>query len=112
MLTVLSTALAGAAPIIGGQGAFKYQYMPDLLKAPAGANMVNCHGLVTGAHLASRPKRILRRALCSSAACRCADAASPPRRCMVSPSAVAAAAATAAAAAACAPAQIRTRTST
>jgi hypothetical protein len=64
MLTVLSTSLAGAAPIIGGQGAFKYQYMPDLLKAPAGANMVNCHGLVTGAHLASRPKRILRRALC------------------------------------------------
>jgi hypothetical protein len=37
----------GADPIIGGQGDFKYQYMPDLLKAPAGASLTNCHGLVT-----------------------------------------------------------------
>jgi len=35
------------APIIGGSGKFRYQYMPDLLKPPAGAHMVNCHGLVT-----------------------------------------------------------------
>lgn len=41
-----TTGLAGN-PIIGGYGDFKYQYMPDLLKPPAGANMVNCHGLVT-----------------------------------------------------------------
>ena len=34
-----------AAPIIGGSGKFKYQYMPDLVKAPAGAAFVNCHGL-------------------------------------------------------------------
>jgi hypothetical protein len=33
-------------PIIGGQGKFRYQYMPDLLKAPEGASLVNCHGLV------------------------------------------------------------------
>ena len=25
------------APIIGGSGEFRYQYMPDLLKLPAGA---------------------------------------------------------------------------
>lgn len=36
----------GADPIIGGQGKFRYQYMPDLLQAPAGASLVNCHGLV------------------------------------------------------------------
>jgi len=41
-----ATAMA-ADPIIGGQGAFRYQYMPDLLVPPAGANMTNCHGLVT-----------------------------------------------------------------
>lgn len=34
------------APIIGGQGKFRYQYMPDLMKPPAGAAMVDCHGLV------------------------------------------------------------------
>ena len=37
----------GDAPIIGGNGKFRYQYMPDLLQAPAGASLVNCHGLVT-----------------------------------------------------------------
>eukprot|EP00658_Telonema_sp_P-2_P085281 TRINITY_DN9697_c0_g1_i3.p1 TRINITY_DN9697_c0_g1~~TRINITY_DN9697_c0_g1_i3.p1 ORF type:complete len:334 (-),score=78.95 TRINITY_DN9697_c0_g1_i3:283-1284(-) len=42
-----SYALPAASPIIGGQGDFKYQYMPDLLQAPAGASLVNCHGLVT-----------------------------------------------------------------
>jgi len=36
-----------ANPIIGGQGQFRYEYMPDLLIPPAGANMTNCHGLVT-----------------------------------------------------------------
>lgn len=36
---------SAAAPIIGGQGKYRYQYMPDLLKPPAGAEMVNCHGL-------------------------------------------------------------------
>jgi hypothetical protein len=41
------TPRLGADPIIGGQGDFKYQYMPDLLKPPAGAKLVNCHGLVT-----------------------------------------------------------------
>ena len=35
----------GADPIIGGSGDFRYQYMPDLLKPPAGATLVNCHGL-------------------------------------------------------------------
>jgi hypothetical protein len=34
-------------PIIGGQGKFRYQYMPQLLQPPAGASLVNCHGLVT-----------------------------------------------------------------
>lgn len=34
-------------PIIGGSGKFRYQYMPDLLQAPDGASLVNCHGLVT-----------------------------------------------------------------
>jgi len=33
-------------PIIGGSGKFRYQYMPDLLQAPEGASLVNCHGLV------------------------------------------------------------------
>lgn len=49
MLTVVHAALlAGAAysaPIIGGQGSFKYQYMPELLQFPQGASPVNCHGL-------------------------------------------------------------------
>jgi hypothetical protein len=35
------------APIIGGSGKYRFQYMPDLLKAPDGATLVNCHGLVT-----------------------------------------------------------------
>merc|ERR1711998_680014 len=42
------------APIIGGQGDWKYQYMPDLLKPPATACIgtnpkCNAHGLVTDA---------------------------------------------------------------
>ena len=32
------------APIIGGQGKFRYQYMPDRLQPPVGAALVNCHG--------------------------------------------------------------------
>ena len=39
-----------AAPIIGGSGKFRYQYMPDLLKAPTGATLVNCHGLSVDAN--------------------------------------------------------------
>jgi len=31
-------------PIIGGSGKFRYQYMPQLLRAPPGAALVNCHG--------------------------------------------------------------------
>ena len=46
-LLAATSAAAAAAPIIGGWGKFKYQYMPDLMKLPAGANAVNCHGLVT-----------------------------------------------------------------
>lgn len=43
----LGVATASSAdPIIGGYGDFKYQYMPDLLRPPPGARMVNCHGLV------------------------------------------------------------------
>ena len=41
-----SAADEADAPIIGGQGDFKYQYMPNLLQMP-GASLVNCHGLVT-----------------------------------------------------------------
>lgn len=41
----VATAVGADPPIIGGQGDFKYQYMPDLLQPPPGANMVNCHGL-------------------------------------------------------------------
>merc|ERR1719497_74238 len=40
-------AASAVDPIIGGQGEFRYQYMPELLKPPAGADMTNCHGLVT-----------------------------------------------------------------
>eukprot|EP00750_Incisomonas_marina_P003368 INCI13083.2.p1 GENE.INCI13083.2~~INCI13083.2.p1 ORF type:complete len:484 (+),score=60.15 INCI13083.2:184-1452(+) len=40
-------AVGNDNPIIGGSGKFRYQYMPDLLQAPAGASLVNCHGLVT-----------------------------------------------------------------
>eukprot|EP00929_Paragymnodinium_shiwhaense_P092605 TRINITY_DN52561_c0_g1_i1.p1 TRINITY_DN52561_c0_g1~~TRINITY_DN52561_c0_g1_i1.p1 ORF type:complete len:339 (-),score=35.74 TRINITY_DN52561_c0_g1_i1:29-1045(-) len=42
-------ALSSSNPIIGGQGKYRYQYMPDLLEAPLGAEMVNCHGLVLDA---------------------------------------------------------------
>jgi DNA-binding beta-propeller fold protein YncE len=48
-LLLLSCALrvaAWAGPIIGGSGDFKYQYMPELLQAPAGAVITNAHGLV------------------------------------------------------------------
>lgn len=38
-------SLSSSSPVIGGYGKFRYQYMPDLLKAPTGAVMVNCHGL-------------------------------------------------------------------
>lgn len=51
MFKLVSAAGVAAAlasdPIIGGQGAFRYQYMPGLLKPPAGADMTNCHGLAT-----------------------------------------------------------------
>ena len=35
------------ASIIGGQGKFRYEYMPDLLRIPDGASPLNDHGLVT-----------------------------------------------------------------
>jgi len=47
-ITIQEPRVAGA-PIIGGKGKFRYQYMPNLLQAPAGASLVNCHGLVTDA---------------------------------------------------------------
>jgi len=37
-------------PIIGGNGDYKYQFMPNLLKFPQGANPVNCHGLAIDAN--------------------------------------------------------------
>jgi len=37
---------SAAAPIIGGQGKYRYQYMPELLQLPAGTVLVNAHGLV------------------------------------------------------------------
>lgn len=42
-----ATGKLSADPIIGGYGDFRYQYMPDLMKGPAGASLTNCHGLVT-----------------------------------------------------------------
>ena len=42
-----AAAAVDAAPIIGGWGAFRYQYDPTKMQLPAGANAVNCHGLVT-----------------------------------------------------------------
>jgi hypothetical protein len=48
-ITLCVAAAFAADPIIGGQGDFKYQYMPDLVKPPAGASLTNCHGLVTDA---------------------------------------------------------------
>jgi hypothetical protein len=42
---MIATA-AGDAPIIGGSGKFRYQYMPDLVQPPSGATLNNCHGLV------------------------------------------------------------------
>jgi len=40
-----NTVVASPGPIIGGSGKFRYQYMPNLLVAPKGASLVNCHGL-------------------------------------------------------------------
>jgi len=40
---------APAAPIIGGQGKFRYMYMPDRLQLPEGVALVDAHGLVTDA---------------------------------------------------------------
>lgn len=44
-MPVIANGDGAAAPIIGGSGKFRYQYMPNLLQAPAGATFVNCHGL-------------------------------------------------------------------
>jgi DNA-binding beta-propeller fold protein YncE len=46
-LAATGAAVPAAAPIIGGYGDFRYQYMPDLLQPPPGASLKNCHGLVT-----------------------------------------------------------------
>ena len=40
-----ATAAAAAAPIIGGSGEFRYQYMPGLLQLPEGAEIQDAHGL-------------------------------------------------------------------
>ena len=48
MLSLAMATLAApvpAAPIIGGSGDFRYQFMPELLQPPAGAKIVDCHGL-------------------------------------------------------------------
>jgi len=47
LASVLGLPTQDDSPIIGGYGDYRYQYMPDLLQAPAGASLVNCHGLVT-----------------------------------------------------------------
>tara|TARA_B110000208_G_scaffold184769_1_gene239006 strand:+ start:11 stop:1333 length:1323 start_codon:yes stop_codon:yes gene_type:complete len=36
---------APGAPIIGGSGAWRYEYQPHLLALPAGAEVQHCHGL-------------------------------------------------------------------
>ena len=41
---LLLTAIG--SPIIGGQGKFRYQYMPEKLKIPRGAKPLDDHGLV------------------------------------------------------------------
>ena len=43
---VIAASDGTAAPIIGGTGKYKYQYMPELLQMK-GASLVNCHGVVT-----------------------------------------------------------------
>jgi hypothetical protein len=42
---LLGLTVDAADPIIGGQGDFRYQYMPDLLKLPNGADIQDAHGL-------------------------------------------------------------------
>ena len=42
-------AVSSVRLVAGGQGKYRYQYMPQLLQAPTGASLVNCHGLVTDA---------------------------------------------------------------
>eukprot|EP00040_Diaphanoeca_grandis_P025485 m.141220 g.141220 ORF g.141220 m.141220 type:complete len:439 (+) comp30169_c0_seq1:88-1404(+) len=42
---VIARSNGDAAPIIGGSGKFRYQYMPELVVPPTGAQMANCHGL-------------------------------------------------------------------
>lgn len=43
---IIAASDGTSAPIIGGSGKFKYQYMPNLMKME-GASFVNCHGVVT-----------------------------------------------------------------
>ena len=49
MLFFISAAAISSqdAPIIGGSGNFRYQYMLERLALPVGAGLVNAHGLVT-----------------------------------------------------------------
>ena len=42
---IIAASDGDAAPIIGGSGKYRYQYMPNLLQAPKGATLINCHGL-------------------------------------------------------------------
>ena len=46
VLFLFTSSAIAIAPIIGGWGNYRYQYMPELLQPPPGTVMVNCHGLV------------------------------------------------------------------
>ena len=48
--TVIGHSDGLSSPVIGGSGKFRYQYMPDLLRPPPGAAIVNAHGLVVDEH--------------------------------------------------------------
>ena len=43
--SALAPPSGAGAPIIGGQGDFKYQFMPDKLALPDGAEIRDAHGL-------------------------------------------------------------------
>lgn len=42
---MIAATLSSADAIIGGQGEFRYQFMPSLMAPPGGANFSHCHGL-------------------------------------------------------------------
>ena len=58
MLTLALGAVAQPPPpIIGGQGDFKYQYMPGRLQAPPGAGIVECATKASNARQALSAER-------------------------------------------------------